>query len=147
MMRRSPRFSIRLYCALILAGLTAAVHADVYVIVHRDNPVHALGIDKVASLYLGRSRSFGSGHFAVLVDQPGHAPVRERFFLRLAGMTQPQVNAYWARLSFTGRVTPPEVRVSDAEVVAAVASEPLAIGYVSTPPVDPRVRVVLHFGD
>jgi hypothetical protein len=147
MMRSLPQFSIRLYCALILAGLTATVQADVYVIVHRDNPVATIGMDKVASLYLGRSRSFGSGHFAVLVDQSGHAPVRERFFLKLAGMTLPQIDAYWARLSFTGRVTPPEVRVSDAEVIDTVAAEPLAIGYVSVPPADPRVRVVLQFGE
>lgn len=143
MMRSFSRLTYRSCCALLLAALAASVQADVYVIVHRDNPATSLGADKVASLYLGRSRSFDSGHFAVLVDQSGRAPVRERFFLRLAGMTLPQVNAYWARLTFTGRVAPPEVRINDAEVIEAVASLPRAIGYVSSLPADPRVRVVL----
>jgi ABC-type phosphate transport system substrate-binding protein len=145
-MRHLHRSVLRLCCVLLLAA-TAAAHADVYVIVHRDNPVASLGADKVASLYLGRSRSFGSGQFVVPVDQSGHSPVREQFFHELAGMTPPQVNAYWARLAFTGRVTPPQVRDDDAAVIEAVASDPLAIGYVSDAPADPRVRVVLRLGE
>ena len=38
---------------------------------------------------------------------------------------------YWQRQIFSGRGTPPPIKESDAEVIAFVAANPGAIGYVS----------------
>lgn len=144
MMRSRSRSLLRLL--FVLSGVFGALQAqaDVFVIVHRDNPLPELASEHVASLYLGRARSFSTGDFAVVFDQHQSGKVRERFVRLLLGMSLPQVNAYWARLSFTGRVTPPDAREDDEAVIAAVAQEPLAIGYVESRPADPRVRVVLR---
>lgn len=59
-------------------------------------------------------------------------------------MSLPQVNAYWARLNFTGRVLPPQVRESDEEVLAVVRSQRNAVGYLATAPDDRSVRVLMR---
>jgi hypothetical protein len=59
-------------------------------------------------------------------------------------MSLPQVNAYWARLSFTGRVLPLAVRETDEQVLAVVRAERDAVGYIGTAPADPAVRVVMR---
>ena len=73
-------------------------------------------------------------------------PLRASFYRRLLGREIAEINAYWARLQFSGRTQPP-LRVSDsAAAVARVAEDPQAIAFVDVVPDDPRVRVVLRLG-
>lgn len=132
---------------LCLAFGATLVQAEVFVVVHRDNVVSGLDAEYLAKLYLGRSRTFPDGEVAVLIDQRDQDPAREVFFRRLLGMTLSQANAYWARLMFTGRVSPPLVRNGDAAVLAAIRDNPLAIGYVGSPPADDLLKVVLHLSN
>lgn len=139
-------FLLRCSCAVGLLAGTGIAQAEIYVIVHRDSPVIEADAQSVANLYLGRTRSLAAGRFAVLFDQADNA-ARERFVRSLLGMSLPQINAYWARLSFTGRVAPPSVRAGDAEVIAGVRDNPAAVGYVASPPRDDSVRVILRLED
>lgn len=136
-------FLMRCTCAIGLMVGAGLAQAEIYVIVHRDSPVVEADAQSVANLYLGRTRSLAAGRFAVLFDQADNA-ARERFVRKLLGMSLPQINAYWARLSFTGRVAPPSVRPGDAEVIAGVRDNPAAVGYVTSPPQDDSVRVILR---
>lgn len=117
--------------------------ADMAVIVNSANPVKQLTQAQVADLYLGRSRSFPGGEYALVFDLPRDAPLRERFFTRLAGMTPQQVNAYWSRLMFTGQVLPPQALPNDQAVLDIVRRNPGAVGYVKAEGLDSGVRVVL----
>ncbi|MFN3616423.1 MAG: hypothetical protein ACK4K3_01415 [Aquabacterium sp.] len=49
----------------------------------------------------------------------------------------------WARITFTGRGEPPIELPDAAAVKRAVASDPLAIGYIDAADVDRSVSVVL----
>lgn len=129
-------------CSNMLLGVSTAA-AEVFVIVNAAAPESRLDRDRLEKLYFGRSRTFTDGTFAQVVDRPDSA-LRERFYRALGGMTLPQVNAYWARLTFTGRVLPPAVRETDEQVVAVVRAQPDAIGYVATLPKDDAVRVVMR---
>jgi len=56
----------------------------------------------------------------------------------------PDMNAYWARLTFSGRISPP-FAVTDARMaVDMVANNVNAIAYVERSAVDPRVRIALE---
>ncbi len=121
-----------------------AAHADIAIIVHADNPVQRMTTRQVAELYLGRSRSFETGQFAVVVDQTGDDAVRARFFKDITGMTLGQVNAFWSRLKFTGQVQPPQSIDGDAAVLDFVRRNTAAIGYVgSVNSNDPKLKTVL----
>ena len=129
---------------VLLALSAQAACADVYVIMNASNPVRSLSRQEVSDLYLGRTRELPNGLAVTLFDQPNDQAARAEFFQLLVNMPLPQVNAYWARLSFTGRQTPPQTRADDAAVMAVISKSERAIGFVGTRPSDPSLRVVLH---
>lgn len=127
-----------------LCLLASAAHADIAIVVHADNPVQRMTSRQIAELYLGRSRSFETGQFAVVVDQTGEDTLRARFFKEITGMTLGQVNAFWSRLKFTGQVQPPQSLAGDAAVLDFVRRNTAAIGYVgSVDSIDPKLKTVM----
>jgi ABC-type phosphate transport system substrate-binding protein len=118
--------------------------ADIFVIVNARNPVQQLSKEEIADLYLGRTRSYPNGARAQIIDQADTRREREQFYRLLLNMPLVQVNAYWARLTFTGRQTPPEVRSDDQAVLSSVSRSVQAIGYVGSPPQYPGVRVIQY---
>lgn len=132
----------------LLPGLPA--RADVAVIVHPESPVRTLTAREVSDLYLGRVRGISVAGLAQpvtprLYEPSAQAPVREAFFRHANGMSLRQVDAYWARLRFSGQVLPPVALDDSRRVIWAVGHDPSAIGYVDADAVDPSVRVVLRF--
>lgn len=133
---------ILLACSMWLPATSAM--ADIYVIVNASNPLRSMSAQDVADLYLGRTRAYPNGITARIIDQNSERSAHELFFRLLVSMSSSEVNAYWARLTFTGRVKPPEIKPDDAAVLARVASAENAIGYLAQRPADPAVRVVLQ---
>jgi ABC-type phosphate transport system substrate-binding protein len=128
-------------CALTLAA--AGANAEVVVIVNPKNPAANMSAEQVAALYLGNATSFPDGGAAALADQPESAAIRGSFYEKATGRSAAQAKATWARLTFTGKGTPPKELKSDADVKAFVASDPKAIGYVDSSAVDGSVKAVL----
>lgn len=125
--------------------------AEMLVIVHAEAPVVEMTPREVSDLFLGRSRSLGgagpAGIPAQVFEQAGDSEVRERFFRSLNGMRLPALNAYWARLRFSGEVLPPRELADSRAVVEAVSRTPGAIGYVDAGiPLPAGARVVLRLG-
>lgn len=139
---RRPSWVMALLVSVLLA--TAPVRADIAVIVHAANPVQSLTVRQVAELYLGRTRAFESGQYAVVVDHAREDPVRVRFFKDISGMSLGQVTAFWSRLKFTGQVQPPQTLEDDAAVLEYVRTNAGAIGYVGTSSIGgAKVKTVL----
>lgn len=118
--------------------------ADVVVIVNAANPVRSLSSEEVAALYLARSRTFPSGELALVFDQPRDSALRQQFFKLVANMAIGQVNTYWSRLMFSGQEMPPHPLPNEQSVIDIVRRNPGAIGYVSAPPKETGLRVVLQ---
>ncbi|HEY5756377.1 MAG TPA: hypothetical protein VIU34_11170 [Steroidobacter sp.] len=130
------------WCVLAALALGAsAANAEVVVIV---NPANAATVstEQIAALYLGNATTFPDGSTAALADQPEAAGVRGDFYQKATGRSSAQAKATWARLTFTGKATPPKELKSDAEVKAFVASNPKAIGYIDSSAVDGSVKAV-----
>lgn len=140
-MARLAQFLRVCAAAGLLCG-SAAVRADVYVIVHPEYAVRAMTRAQTLDLFMGRTRHFPNGDPALPLDQPRNSPARARFYRALTGMDLAQVNSYWARLMFSGQTMPPESLSSEAAVLAAVKHNPAAIGYVLAEPADRSVHVV-----
>lgn len=133
----------RLLLALWLTMAGTAL-ADVVVIANRDNPVRTLSPAQVSDLYLGRLRQLPDGEPVIVLEYRHDSSLRERFFRLLNGMSLNQLNAYWARLHFSGQVLPPPTLADSREVLTAVRSKRSAIGYLDAAEVDDTVRVVLR---
>jgi hypothetical protein len=106
--------------------------------------VQSLTAKEVSDLYLGRLRTIGGGESTLLLDQPRNSPLRERFFHLLNGMTLPRVNAYWARLQFSGDTQPPVQLADSQNIIEAVKRHRSAMGYIDTSQINDGVRVVLR---
>lgn len=127
-----------------LAGLflSTSANAEIVVVVAAKSGMGALSREEVTNIYLGRHRKLPSGQVAQPIDLPGSDTVRARFYRQLVNKSVAEINAYWARLLFSGKTNPPEVSASPRDVLAAVATKPGAVGYLERSQIDERVHIV-----
>lgn len=130
----------------VLLGLAPAFAGEPVVIVHLESGVQKLTRDEVINIFTGRQKRLPTGQVAVTVEQAEPTGTRARFYQLLVGKDLPDINAYWARLLYSGQAQPPRQAQSAEEVVALVAANRGAIGVVDGARVDRRVRVVLDLG-
>ena len=140
--QRPPSLLLGLVCGLCLT-VPCLVRADIAVIVHRENPVHTLTARQVSDFYLGRARNIESSELLNIYEQPVDSTLREKFFHGLNGMNLKQLNAYWARLRFSGEVLPPISLPDSLAMLNTVRRDRNAMGYVDAATLDSSVRIVL----
>lgn len=128
--------------ALLLCVLIPEVRAEILVIGHVKNSVETLTAKQVQDIYLGRSRILPNGKFALPIDQP--SPLRAEFYEKLTGRPVEQINAYWARIMFTGQASPPQQLPGDEAVMQTVRENEGAIGYIDKTSIDQTVRILLE---
>jgi ABC-type phosphate transport system substrate-binding protein len=124
---------------MIAAGLAAALafqqaHADVVVIVSAHSTLTKLSAGQIARIYQGKSNTLTP------VDVRSPSNTRKEFYAKVVG-PEAQVRAQWSKLLFAGKGLPPK-ELAPAEVVAAVAANPDAIGYVDRSFVNMTVKVI-----
>lgn len=79
------------------------------------------------------------------MDQAENSPVRAEFNDKALGKNASQLKAYWSRLIFTGKGTPPKESGNDADVVALVAQNPNMVGYIDESALNDSVKVLFKF--
>ncbi len=126
---------------ILLASLVFPVHAEIALIVHPSNDAV---MDKalVKKIYMGRSRNFANGRKAEPVDLES-GEVKDYFLDAYLQKDQGMVDAYWARMIFSGTALPPKVLKTQQEVLDFVASHPEGIGYVDGSLVNGSVKAVV----
>lgn len=127
----------------LLSCCSVGVFADVVVVVNPGNG-NAVDADVVKRIYLGKTKSFSDGLAVSPVNQDGTS-VADEFNSKVVGKSSSQLNAYWAKLVFTGKGAPPAKVNSDQAVIDFVAANNGAIGYVDSVSVSPKVKVVATF--
>lgn len=129
---------------LLSALLSGVAMADISVVVNPAN-ANAVSADDLSRLFLGRASSFADGSKATPLNLTEGLAAREEFDSKVLSRSGSQLKAYWSKLVFTGKGTPPKELADDAAVKAAVASDASAIGYISSASVDGSVKVVATF--
>lgn len=122
--------------------LSFMAFANVAVIVHPSNAA-TLSQDDINKIFTGRAKNFTDGKAAEPVNLAEAVAVRADFDQKALGRSSSQMKAYWSKLVFTGKGTPPKELASEQEVLDAVAKNPAAIGYVSAGAVTGSVKVAL----
>ncbi|HEY8877899.1 MAG TPA: hypothetical protein VIN03_10070 [Roseateles sp.] len=130
---------------LLLLPLLLALpaRADFYIVVNAANPQRALTQKEAVDLFMGRSRAFANGEFALIFDLPRDNARRAAFYQALTGMGVAQVNSYWSRLMFSGQSVPPQTLADEAAMVGTLRRNPGALGWLSREPTEPGLRSVL----
>lgn len=131
--------------ALLAATLSvSSAWADISVVINPAN-TNAVSADDLNRLFLGRASSFADGSKATPLNMAEGQAARDEFDNKVLSRSSAQLKAYWSKLVFTGKGTPPKELADDAAVKAAVAADSSAIGYISSGSVDGSVKVVATF--
>jgi len=133
--------------SLCLLLLPQFAMADIVLVANPKAGIGWLTRDEVVNIYLGRYRRLESGLTAEPIDLNGEAESKVLFYRRLVGKSLAEINAYWARLVFSGQTQPPLLVANADEALRRVAARPGALAYVERNKVDKRVVIIFEFGD
>lgn len=109
--------------------------AEVAVIVNAKGSAAPTKAD-VANIFLGKIKSLRG------VDIKEWTPTKQKFYAEVTSKDEAQLKAYWSSLVFTGKGQPLPTVADDAAVVAKVAAEADAIGYVDSGAINSSVKVL-----
>lgn len=129
----------------IIAFATSCAQAEILVIANPQGAVTALTREQVVDIYMGRSSTFPNGRPVIAFDLKSDQPIRTLFYQKLVGKSVAQINAYWARLLFTGSATPPMALKDSATMLHMVQENRDAIGYIDSAEVTGKLNVVFRF--
>lgn len=130
--------SIGLLCLLS----TTSLRAELVVVVNARCGVAAMSRNEVVNIFFGRNRQFFNGVEAQPVDLEDAHPDRASFYRALVGKDLADINAYWSRQVFSGRMQAPPKMRNHEEVLKWIVSQPGGIGFIDLAKADARVRVV-----
>ncbi|KPV93730.1 hypothetical protein AN214_04224 [Pseudoalteromonas sp. P1-9] len=128
---------------LTIMNMSHAI-ADVAVVVHPTND-STFDEGTIKKIFLGKTKSYTNGRSAILISPSNTDIAVEEFNSKVLGKSNSQVKAYWSKILFTGKGTPPQEMDSNAAVISSVASNPDAIGYLDASAVTSDVKVVATF--
>ena len=86
--------------------------------------------DDLSKIFLKRATEWPDGAKAVAVDLKTSDAAREAFSQAVHGRGASSIRSYWQQQIFAGKEVPPEEKGSAADVLAFVAANPGAVGYV-----------------
>ena len=132
---------VKSFAAATLLSLSVSAFADVAVVVHPSNS-NSLDKTTIARIFLGKKKTFPDGSQALPVSQKAGNAASKEFADKVLGKSPSQLKAYWSKLVFTGKGTPPDELDNDAAVLEAVAKNPSVIGFVDAASVNGNVKVV-----
>ncbi len=141
--KNSKRLPLLLLCGLLLfvIGQAQAV-ADVAVIANKSLGVDSISAKEAKKIWLSKTKSMG-GTTLKLADLPPGNGARNHFYSKVVKKSESKLKAYWAKIAFSGKGTPPKTFAADAEVVNWVAATPGAVGYVDSGATDGSVKVLM----
>ncbi|MBC3933181.1 type 2 periplasmic-binding domain-containing protein [Undibacterium curvum] len=127
---------LSLLFVIVVGCLSMPAHAEMVIIVNKENPATKMFLNQVAQFYLGGSNLFAP------VELAENSPMRAEFYKKVLDKDPAQVQAIWSKLLFTGKAKAPKEFKSSAEVKKYVSETPNAMGYIEKSAVDDSVKVV-----
>ena len=129
--------------AAVLFFVAITAHADeVVLIVNPSNALSGMPLVDVQKIFLGKKKFFPGGKRVIPADQSKESAIRTTFYEDIIGKSKSQLKTYWSRRIFTGRGAPPIIKNNDKAMLAWVAEQPLALGYVYKSSVNDSVKVL-----
>ena len=122
-----------------------AKSTEFVVVVNKSNAINALSKREIIDIYMGRYLTFPDGETSKPLDLPAQSALKNDFYLKLVNKDEQKINAYWARLLFSGRANLPTSSESVKDALNKIAASPFAIGYIPLSQVTDTVKVVYTF--
>ncbi len=126
----------------LITLLPAQASADIVVIVNPRSNITALTQHQIIDIYMGRNPGLPGGQKLQPYDQAADSSIRTDFYYGITGKPASAINAYWARLLFTGRASPPRLVANNRGMLNIIEKDPMAIGYLDKRDLNGHVTVV-----
>ena len=135
------------YWVIALLSLITSCHAraDIVVVTGPQTGISSLSKEALINIYLGRYRRLPNGLPAEPLDRENSAEIKKEFYWKLVEKTPAEINAYWARLVFSGQTKPPATIDSQDEVARLLMSRPGTLAYIEREKLDKRFVVLYVF--
>lgn len=131
-MKRTVLLSALAVLILATWSITAQGANDYVVIVNANNPASEVSKSDLSGYLLKKKSKWGHGVSVDPADLDSASDVRATFSEDIHGRTVASIKNYWQRQIFSGRGVPPKEVKTESEMIAHVAGDPGAIGYVSS---------------
>jgi ABC-type phosphate transport system substrate-binding protein len=128
---------------VLAASAKPASASDFQVIVNPANPIDSMTREQVERVFLKKIAKWDNGAVINVVDQQQTSAARLSFTKAIHKKAVSAVTSYWRQQIFAGRAVPPAEMSSDALIVAFVAANPGAIGYISGGAAADGVKVLI----
>lgn len=130
--------------AILSLGLSTLACADIAIIVNLENSA-SISEGDIERIFLGKKSKLSTGtKVTPYYLAQGHT-ARDEFNKKVLHKSSSQIKAYWSKLIFTGKGTPPDALGSIEAVMNRVAKEPNAIAYIDSKSVNDKVKVIATF--
>lgn len=121
--------------------------ADIAIIVHPSNNSEFTKAS-IRLMFLGKKQTFTNGTKIFVYELGNPSPTNQRLFhSKLLHKNQNTLQAYWARMLFSSKATPPIKISSNIAMKHTIANNPQALGYIDTKYLDGSVKPVLILKD
>lgn len=130
---------------IMVCLLPAAVAEELLVVVSTESNIDSLTKNQVVDLFMGRYVTFPNGEKAKVFDLASKSQIKVSFYKQLVNRSEAQIDAYWARLLFSGRSAPPEEVNSPEKLVMGIKGSMQGIGYISSRDLTNSLKVVYRF--
>ncbi|NQY26321.1 MAG: hypothetical protein HRT92_04000 [Piscirickettsiaceae bacterium] len=127
---------------ILFLSQTQAPRAEVVLVVHKNSDIVFLSNKQVIDIYMGRESTFPNGEKVVPLDQNVESPIRHEFYKKLVNKQVSEINAYWARLLFSGRATPPRPVENNESMLIMLQENKSFIGYIDLDDVSDHLKVI-----
>ena len=127
-LRQSARWLTVTLLLSVLASWSA--HAELVLVVSNRSSIEHLSREQTINIFMGRYRKAPNDTTIRPLDLEKEAPERRLFYRQLIDKSLEEVNAYWARLMFSGRTAPPIPVKGQTELLDILLNDPATIGYV-----------------
>jgi ABC-type phosphate transport system substrate-binding protein len=134
---------LRLLFTLSILLNSLSVNALVLV-VNESSSINSLTKRQVVDIYMGRYSTFPNGEHVLPIDLPQQSDVKKQFYLQLVQQNEKKINAYWARLLFSGSAKPPIVIDTVDEIIRAMQKNKEMIAYIPESEVRKGLKVVFN---
>ena len=129
------------------ASSSSFADTEILVIVSKDHPANHLGLADLRPLFKVTKTNWASGDKANPINLPISNVHRRDFDEVVLGMSPDDVSKYWIDRKIRGNGRPPRSVPSPPAVVAVVAADRGAVGYVPAGTSADRVKVVARIRD
>jgi hypothetical protein len=116
--------------ASTFSSTIASAQQSWLVVVNLNSELTTLSQNQVMSLFLGRAHFLPTGSRVKTFDFPIDSAIRANFYHSLTGKNIADIDAYWARLRYSGRATPPLALKNGKDIMKRVSEQKATLAYL-----------------